>query len=45
LIGETWFEALLVNVGFDYVAAAREGGFEGDTIVGEDLATLRLPAN
>jgi len=29
----------------DYVAAVEEGGFEGDTIVGEDLATLRLPEN
>lgn len=26
-----------------YIDAAREGGFEGDVVVGQDLATLRLP--
>lgn len=29
----------------DYVAAVAESGFEGNTVVGEDLATLRLPAD
>lgn len=29
----------------DYVAAVRDSGFEGNTIVGEDLVTLQLPAN
>jgi ribonuclease Z len=29
----------------DYVAAVRDSGFEGNTIVGEDLVTLKLPAN
>lgn len=29
----------------DYVDAVRESGYEGNVIVGTDLATLRLPAN
>ena len=29
----------------DYEAAVREGGFEGNVIVGEDLATLQLPTS
>ena len=28
----------------DYKNAAKDGGFEGNTIVGTDLVTLRLPA-
>ena len=28
----------------DYVRAARDGGFTGDIVVGNDLASLRLPA-
>ena len=28
----------------DYASAARDGGFEGDIVVGSDLATLRLTA-